>query len=177
MQVGPWEAAHTQGAGQGLMNPGRGQQQKAGTSGSDGLDPGTAADLGPGSAVFLLRIVRGSSSKRVWTESAATGRYHRAFRARGQWREAMRSERGPPGSLICIRLGQEVRGCLRGTLGPGCSHSVPTDPGLPLVNRTSGPDDWRQGFPVAGLWTVQSDSGPCSRVPTVCQALCWAHLT
>lgn len=117
VQVGPWEAAHTQGAGQGLMNPGWGQQQKAGTSGSDGLDPGTAADLGPGSAVFLLRIVRGSSSKRVWTESAATGRYHRALQARGQWREAMRSERGPPAPRSASGQAGRSEGVSGGTLG------------------------------------------------------------
>lgn len=155
VQVGPWEAAHMQGAGQGLMNPGRGQQQKAGTSGSDGLDPGTAADLGPGSAVFLLRIVRGSSSKRVWTESAATGTYHRALWARGQWREAMRSERGPPTPRSASGRARRSEGVSGAPWGPGCSHGVRTDPGLPLVNRTSGPGDWRWGFPVAGLWTVQ----------------------
>lgn len=61
-----------------------------------GLSGKTGAGIGPGSAVFVPRAVGRSSSKRVWRELAASGRFYRALPARGQWREALRSEWGPP---------------------------------------------------------------------------------
>lgn len=103
-----------------------GSTAEAGTHspGRDGLDQGTSTDLGPGSAVFLLRIVRGISFKGVWTEWAASGRNLRALWARGQWREVVRSERGPrlPALHQARAGGSEV--VLGIPWGAGCSLGV-----------------------------------------------------
>lgn len=75
-----------------------------------GLNGKTGAGIGLGSAVFVLRAVGRSSSKRVWRELAASGRFYRALPARGQWREALRSEWGPPDFLIFFRS-EVISGC------------------------------------------------------------------
>lgn len=152
------------GGGPGLINPGQGPQQKTGTHspGRDGLDQETSADLGPGSAVFLLRIVRGSSFKRVGTEWAASGRFHGALWARGQWREVMRSE-GPPAPRSASGQGREVRGCLGDTLGGWLP---------PRCGRRSGPTTYQRRRRPRRLETGFSRCRICGRsMVTVMSAL------
>lgn len=76
----------------------------------------------------------------------------------------MGSERGPRLPDLHqaqARRSEGVSGMPQRGVRGGCRLGVRVDRVLSCINSISGPGGWRLGFPVAGLWKVNSDSEAC----------------